>query len=255
VDTVARRAFGATVKAGGVEVHLGAVVPELTAELAANVLSPSERQRVDRLRLPAEASRYVAGRAFLRQVLSRYLGVAPAAVPLAAYAPGVKPELEDGARLPFSLSRAGNHLVVAVSLGDGGIGVDAEAWSGPRAARALGELPVAAALTAAEAEALAALPPAARARRFVGVWARKEAVAKATGQGIALLPPAAFAVGMEALATETRSHPTGAIARVSGPVGVAGVWSLHAVELEALGITVAVAIAARGPVPVAWSAR
>jgi 4'-phosphopantetheinyl transferase len=84
-------------------------------------------------------------------------------------------------RLWVSLSHSGNRAAVAVAW-DTAIGVDLEAITLRGA-----DLPLSA-LSGAEREQLAGLPPADRLPAFIRYWTRKEAAVKATGDGL-LVPP------------------------------------------------------------------
>jgi len=147
---------------------------------AASSLSPDERERAARLRLPAHRDAFVAARAFLRGVLARCLGADAAALRFGATAHG-KPHLTAPATsLHFNLAHSGGVALLAVT-GDGPVGVDVER------VRADLDLDGIARrfFRPEEAAALAALSPAQRTEAFFAVWTRKEALLKALGKGIA----------------------------------------------------------------------
>ena len=143
-------------------------------------LPAAERARVAR-HDPRERRRRAVGRGAARMVLAAEEGTTPARLRVRR-SPFGKPELE-GARGPgalrFSLSRSGGTALLALARGRR-VGVNLEAL------RALAD-PLALAgrmLTAAETEALGALPPAARHVAVLRGWTRSEAYLKARGDGL-----------------------------------------------------------------------
>lgn len=140
-------------------------------------LAPAERARAARFGRVVLAQRYIAGRALLRWLLGRALGVPPPAVPLTRGARG-RPRLASDTGIDFNLSHTdGNALI---GLARERVGVDVE-----RADRAVGTDRLALKfLTAAERDTLAALPEDERRVRFLRYWTCKEAMSKATGDGL-----------------------------------------------------------------------
>ena len=173
------------------------------------LLAPDELARLDRYRLPAPASRYLAGRALLRLVLGRRLGLPPAAVPLDSSCAGCggphgRPRLPAGhGALAASVSHSGERIGVAV--GDGPLGLDV-AEHDPRLDLSPDGGLVGQSLARVEARALLRLPPSARPGAFATVWARKEAVLKALGVGLAQ-PPSLLVVAPADEPPEIRSAP------------------------------------------------
>ena len=86
---------------------------ELT--LIAATLAPAETARAARFGTNALRHRWMAGRAALRGVLGRALGIAPAAVEIRRGVRG-RPELADrGARIDFNVSHTDNVALLAIA--------------------------------------------------------------------------------------------------------------------------------------------
>jgi 4'-phosphopantetheinyl transferase len=147
-----------------------------------DALDATERERAARRKDPGQRGRFLAARVMQRLVPSWYVpGVAPRDWRFEAGAHG-RPRFAaqfDSLGLHFNLSHTQDHLALAVAR-EPVIGVDIEKIE----ARA--SLPRIAAryFTSGEAQALAALPPGERPRRFFGLWTLKEAWLKATGEGL-----------------------------------------------------------------------
>jgi 4'-phosphopantetheinyl transferase len=142
-------------------------------------LAPAEHARAARFGLAALAQRYIAGRALLRWLLGRNLGVPPHAVPIVR-GPRGRPQLEGGlADIDFNISHTAGIALVGVARTHR-IGVDVE--RADRVVRADGL--AAKFLTAAEQATLAPLPEDERRARFLRYWTCKEAMSKATGDGL-----------------------------------------------------------------------
>lgn len=148
-------------------------------EALAATLTATEQDWAARLAAGGPRERFVAGRAFLRRLLSERLGVAPAEVPLRS-GPGGKPELAVAGPPPFHFSVSHAGAVVLVALASGPVGIDLE---GPRQLRRALEV-AARTFARSELELLARLPSVARPRRFLEIWTAKEAVLKACGEGL-----------------------------------------------------------------------
>lgn len=145
------------------------------------VLSPDERERIARLRFPADRIRVAHARGALRQVLARYLDLEPAALQF-AYGRRGKPALaSDAASVRFNVSHADGRAVVAVARG-ADVGVDLERIR-PDADH---ELIAERFFSPAERAALKALPAAQRCQAFFVCWTRKEAFVKADGDGLGI---------------------------------------------------------------------
>jgi 4'-phosphopantetheinyl transferase len=154
-------------------------------------LSPDERARAARYRLPRDRARFEKRRRWLRQVLGACLGRPPAEVGFTYGAHG-QPAVAGCAGFHFSLSHAGGRVLCAVAA-DRRIGADL-AHVRPGAA----DDAVARALFApGEIAGLRALPAGARAAAFHRCWTRKEAFVKARGEGLSV-PLDAFEVSLSA---------------------------------------------------------
>ena len=156
--------------------------PEELALMAA-MLSPSEIARAARFGTDALRHRWMAGRASLRVILGRALGIAPAAVEILRGVRG-RPELADRtARIDFNVSHTRGVALMAIARDmppATRIGVDIE-----HAEREVGvDMLQKKFLAPAEREMIADLSPDMRRRWFLHYWTCKEAMSKATGDGI-----------------------------------------------------------------------
>jgi 4'-phosphopantetheinyl transferase len=141
-------------------------------------LAPAEQARAQRFGREALARRYIAGRALLRWLLGRALGLPPPAVPIVRGARG-RPQLEGDSGIDFNVSHTEGVALIGMARGRR-IGVDVEHED--RVVRADGL--AAKFLTAAERATLAPLPERERRARFLRYWTCKEAMSKATGDGL-----------------------------------------------------------------------
>jgi len=146
-------------------------------------LAPAEHVRAARFGTDTLRVRWIAGRASLRAVLGRVLGIPARDVPIARGARG-RPELRGiGTRIDFNVSHtAGVALIGVASMAgrDFRIGVDVESSDrqvgADRLARKF--------MSERERAALDGLAPDERRRGFLRCWTRKEAMSKATGDGL-----------------------------------------------------------------------
>jgi 4'-phosphopantetheinyl transferase len=151
------------------------------------LLGPDELNRRGRLRQAADRDRLTVGYALARLVLAAHLGRGPADVGFERTCrycgrPHGKPRLAgpDDGGLRFSISHAGDRVVVAVLRGAAArsdLGVDVE-----REQRDL-DVDAVARGVLAEAET-GVLARADRVPAFLAYWTRKEAILKATGEGL-----------------------------------------------------------------------
>ncbi len=155
---------------------LGAAEGELSRISA--WLAPAEHARAQRFGREALARRYIAGRALLRWLLGRALGLPPPAVPIVRGIRG-RPQLEGHCGIDFNVSHTEGIALIGMARGRR-IGVDIEHED--RVVRADGL--AAKFLTAAERATLAPLPETERRKRFLRYWTCKEAMSKATGEGL-----------------------------------------------------------------------
>lgn len=151
-------------------------------------LSQDEIARRDRFRFPIHQRRYNAGRATLRQILGKYLGVPASEVPF-TYEPWGKPRLDApfDAKLVFNLSHSDHVAAVAVAS-EGRIGVDVERVRSDFSLMDIADI----VFTAAQKAHLAELEGAGQTNQFFRYWTRNEALLKAQGTGF--LAPLSSAV-------------------------------------------------------------
>jgi 4'-phosphopantetheinyl transferase len=155
---------------------------ETARERLYGTLAEDERQRAARFHFARDRDRFIAARGFLRDVLGRYLRVAPAELRF-VYSPYGKPALgaEFDQRLRFNLSHAHKLALCAVTL-ERAIGVDVEhirpEFADEDVARRF--------FSAPEVARLSALPREQYAGAFFNCWTRKEAYIKARGEGLSM---------------------------------------------------------------------
>jgi 4'-phosphopantetheinyl transferase len=188
------------------------------------LLSADERGRAERFQVQGAGQRFVAARAMLRLILSRFSGVEPNRLTF-AYGDHGKPRLASG--LPhFSLSHSGNTIVVAVA--DDELGVDVEERrelaNASRLARRI--------CTPRELEKLRMAPAQDFSTLLLEFWTAKEAILKTLGTGIS--------GGMQSVEVEVHSESQSMAARVRGETGD---WTVLPV---ALPMDAVCSVAARG---------
>jgi 4'-phosphopantetheinyl transferase len=186
------------------------VLRELTESLSAE-----ERGRADRLERELERDRFLAARGWLRRLLARELGCAPAEVTIVADEGG-KPRVAD-APLRFSAARSEGLALYATSWHTE-VGVDVEAIRTPVDVEGI----AARFFSPGERRALEMLPAERRVTAAFHCWTRKEAFVKGIGAGVSF--PLA---GVDVWAGDGR------------PVTVSG-WSIQQVDVAA-GFAAAVA--------------
>ncbi|HVA58247.1 MAG: 4'-phosphopantetheinyl transferase superfamily protein [Gemmatimonadaceae bacterium] len=149
---------------------------------AAEMLPAHEREKTALVASEAQRARLTLSRAWVRDILARYLSEAPADITIRRSARG-KPQVvakDTDAPLQFSVSHSADHMLVAVTRSDD-VGVDLE-----RMTRLADVERIAARFFArGEYDALLALPAEQHADAFFRAWVRKESVVKALGTGIA----------------------------------------------------------------------
>jgi 4'-phosphopantetheinyl transferase len=177
-------------------------------------LSLDETARAERFHFEKHRRAFVLGRAALRGLLGRYLGL-PAAQISFAYGPKGKPALADATTpLRFNASNSGDLAVVAVAEGCE-LGVDVEQL------RPVPEIEsIAARFFAPEESAeLLELPEASRSQGFFNCWTRKEAYIKAVGDGLSA-PLDSFRVTL-------RPDVPARMLCLAGSTEAAQNWTLH----------------------------
>lgn len=161
------------------------------------LLTPEERERAARKRIPLDARRTLTSRACLRILLGGYLAVPPQKVALAANANG-KPRIASAnasaTAVEFNVSHSGDWVLLAFTR-DLAVGVDVECHRSLE----FGEL-VESFFSPQERLAWASLAVGDQAEAFFTAWTRKEAYLKALGFGL-LKPLDSFSVAFTPDAT------------------------------------------------------
>jgi 4'-phosphopantetheinyl transferase len=145
------------------------------------LLSDDERERARRFHFQEDRDRYVAARAALRDILSRYLQTPPAAIKF-RYSPHGKPALSDphaSDGLSFNLSHSHEVALYAVA-GSRAVGIDVERVREGNEVEDIARH----FFSPEEVSALNGLPGGRRASGFFDCWTRKEAYIKARGEGL-----------------------------------------------------------------------
>ena len=202
-------------------VHLWAVC--LDARDSSDLLSflpETELERANRFAFAYDRWRFIQSHAFLRRVLSRYVGIRPLEIEFSYGAHG-KPSIADHlrhSRIEFNMSHCEGVALVAVTS-QLAVGADVETVH-----------PIPDYLTIArrffaqkEYVTLAALPEVERCQAFFRCWTRKEAVIKAVGLGLSM-PLHSFEVTLSA------DGPAGILSLEPGHTPF-GDWSLIHLEL------------------------
>jgi 4'-phosphopantetheinyl transferase len=194
------------------------------AEMRA-ILSPDERERLNRLDRTDVGQRWLVSRAALRELLAAELGLEPADVKLKLGEhgrPGLDPAAHAG-DLDFNLSHSGELALIAIAR-QVRLGIDVERRRSRDPLRVANRY-----FSPAEVNAIRAFPPADRPDAFLRYWTAKEALAKGLGLGMQA-PPGEL---------ELVSQPGGAMV----PVRLASDWQLLEVEVPS-GYRGALAVAA-----------
>jgi 4'-phosphopantetheinyl transferase len=187
------------------EIHVwlafdGEFADELSLRGFAEMLTPEERTRAEKLRFEHLPRQYLVTRALQRSVLSRYVpGVEPADWRFITHPrgkPALAPQFAEQA-LHFNIAHTSRLVALAVAR-EPTLGIDVECLD----ARAVPLQLAPRYFTPGEAQALAQLPAVEQARRFYALWTLKESWLKATGEGLrAGLGNVAFTFGPDSLAT------------------------------------------------------
>lgn len=144
-------------------------------------LSRDEQERAARFRHQRDREYFVASRGALRNILSRYAGVAPHLLHF-SYNEHGKPFLSDEAgwgTLRFNLSHSNGLALCAVTRGLE-VGIDLEFVREDFDCIELAEK----LFSSQEAKVLRRIPPHAQPDSFFDCWTRKEAYVKARGEGL-----------------------------------------------------------------------
>lgn len=183
-ETIVWSAAPEPLNLGRNEVHLWTVplhIAPAKLEQLALVLSADEQERARKFRFDRHRHRFIAGRAALRTILSRYLESNPAAIQF-TYAAQGKPALTSTgqeANLHFNLGHSEDLALLGITR-IGNIGVDIERI---RVVKDADDL-VARFFSQREREQFQKLSADEKPGAFFNLWTRKEAMLKATGEGI-----------------------------------------------------------------------
>ncbi len=188
---------------GMVEIWSKAVDEATEFDGSLRILSDEERTRAGRFHFGRDRIRFVARRAFLRNILATYVGVAAREIRYLKSQEG-KPELNPSRGLFFNTSHSGGLAVVAVANLPH-LGVDIERLR-----------PIPDALDLAhqyfspnELKTIRSIPESSRVAKFLTLWTRKESYVKAVGAGLSI-PLNEFDVS---------TQKNGRTGRVEGPDG------------------------------------
>jgi 4'-phosphopantetheinyl transferase len=215
------------------EVHVWRAELDLAPERVSvleRTLAPDELARANRFRFSADRVHFIVGRGALRDILGRYLGLAPERVRF-SYLPRGKPVLAE-LSLQFNLAHSGGVALYAVARGRR-VGVDVE--------RIRPDVPceklAARFFSPHEQEQLRALPAEARVGAFFACWTRKEAYVKARGDGLAL--------GLSQFAVSLAPGEPASLVETAFDPAEAGRWSLREIEVGP-GYVAALAVEGQG---------
>jgi 4'-phosphopantetheinyl transferase len=183
-----------------------------------DILSPDEQKRANRFHFLKDKIHFIAGRAFLRKLLARYLDKSPQSISFQYGAKG-KPTLPPGHSLQFNLSHS-NGIALFGFVDTLNIGIDIEFINKDIEAKSLAS----SFFSANEANTLLSLPENQIPQAFFNCWTRKEAFIKAEGSGLSL-PLDQFEVSL------IPNQPAKLLAIHWNPEGVKN-WSLHTLEVD-----------------------
>lgn len=203
--------------------------PQVLARMR-GLLAGDEQERAERFRFERDRSRYIVGRALLRELLGRYLSIAPEELEF-EYGEFGKPALRSGPW--FNLSHSGSLALYAFS-NDSEIGVDIElddaGFSSERIAERFFSPP--------EVSVLRALPPDAQPSAFLACWTRKEAFIKARGDGLSL--------ALDSFDVTLSPDVPAALVRTAWCGEEPGQWSMEDLSDSKAGYVAAVAMRGNG---------
>jgi 4'-phosphopantetheinyl transferase len=143
-------------------------------------LSADERKRQGKFHFQKDRDRFVIARGVLRNILSRYLGIAPCEIGF-LYGRYGKPRLRDGGepQISFNVSHAHELALYVISKGRR-LGIDIEYLRDNIAVLEIAEQ----FFSPLEISALNSLPLHLQTVAFFNCWTRKEAYIKALGEGL-----------------------------------------------------------------------
>jgi len=161
------------------EIHVWSTSLAVNAEreaISIKLLNPDEIERADRFRFPEHRRRFVIARAVLRQILSFYLNIDPAAIEF-TYNEYNKPALVNQ-RIQFNLTHSEDLAAYAIAMQPVGIDIEKiQHFYEPGLPERF--------FSTIESQSLLNTPDDDKIAAFYRIWARKEAVIKASGKGLA----------------------------------------------------------------------
>lgn len=177
------------------ELHLWRLVldqPDDAVDRLAAQLPDDEQARAARFRRPVDRRAYVVTRHTLRRLVGAVVDRDPSALALTT-GPHGKPQLAHPAAVPLDFNVSHTTELALIGLArEAAVGVDVErirpGYAVDERARRF--------FAPEEADAIAAVEPAARADAFFRCWTRKEAVIKACGRGLSM-PLDGFVVSLD----------------------------------------------------------
>jgi 4'-phosphopantetheinyl transferase len=157
--------------------------PVSWVEQLQRLLSADELQRAWRFHFPRDRRRFIVARGVLRDILSRYLRVPPAALAFrySVYGKPALAKVTTEEELCFNISHAHEMGLFAITYGRE-IGVDIEYLHRTIACEEVAEH----FFSARERASLRAVPVEMKQQAFFNCWTRKEAYIKAHGEGLSL---------------------------------------------------------------------
>lgn len=201
------------------EVHIWRINlarPDDEVQRCRRLLSGDEVERADRFYFDKDRGRFTVARAAMREILSRYTGVAAMDLHF-SYGPRGKPELSGGLEqsgIKFNLSHSSECALLAVTLGLI-VGVDIEWIKADFATDEIAER----FFSVTEVENLRSLAASQRAEAFFSCWTRKEAYIKALGEG--------FSIPLDSFAVAFSHGMTPALLYVKVDPGEVERWSMY----------------------------
>jgi 4'-phosphopantetheinyl transferase len=200
------------------------------------VLSPAEQARASRFTRHEDRCRFQTGRAAMRCILGRYLGLAPAQVSIEPDRRG-KPQVTASTEsvnrgLQFNVSHSGRWIVAAFARSFP-VGIDVEQVR----AQAITEDLIAYVMSERERCALQSLPRDRQPAAFFKGWTSKEALLKGHGVGVT--------VPLKAIEVSIDPDQPALLIAAPGKFGPRD-WQLHTLEFAA-PYAATLAVAARSP--------
>lgn len=218
------------------DVHVWLADLELPAgqiEKLSLILSEDEQHRANRFYFEPDKKHFIAGRAILRTILSRYLDLEPDTLQF-SYGSRGKPALASpntSRTLCFNLSHSNGLALYAVTRSRH-LGIDLEHIRPMPNALELAQR----FFSSREYALISSLPPDQRQEAFFNGWTCKEAYLKATGEGLAGLQQVEVSL--------TPSKPVELLS-IQGDPKAANHWSVHQLTLVP-GFVAALAVEGHG---------